>query len=177
MRANLFILISISVWADKNDEWWFSSYRYREWEGYMDVFCLSQVILSEAQTTTTPHYTWWLPPLGLHTSTDFQGYFKCMKRKSQEPPQADNMTKVYARKVGGGRTMSVEPLMTFTAKWTLQNHIISWSSFPSIPCDVVQTEGMRRRVSSWKLSRRTVSEMNFSSPPLPWGKTCFSLKA
>lgn len=71
-----------------------------------------------------------------------------MKRKSQEPPQADNMNKVYARKVGGGRTVSVEPLMTVTAKWSLQNHTFSRRSFPSMPWDVVQTEGMRRRVLS-----------------------------
>ena len=107
-----------------------------------------------------PHYTWWLPPLGLHTSTDFQGYLKCMTRKRQEPLQAGKVNKVHARKVGRGRTTSVEPLVAVTAKRTLQNHTFSWSSFLSTPCDVVQTteetEGMRRKVLSlWKLSRRT----------------------
>ena len=95
-----------------------------------------------------------------------------MTRKRQEPLQAGKVNKVHARKVGGGRPMSAEPLAAVTAKRTLQNHTFSWSSLLSTPCDVVQTtegdQGMRRKVLSLrKLSRRTVSEMSFHPPPLP----------
>ena len=130
-----------------------------------------------------PHYTWWLPPLGLHTSTDFQGYLKCMTRKRQEPLQAGKVNKVHARKVGRGRTTSVEPLVAVTAKRTLQNHTFSWSSFLSTPCDVVQTTGGDRRdekesAEPLKAQQKDrVSEMRFHPPPLAWGKTCFSVKA
>lgn len=62
-----------------------------------------------------------------------------MTRKRQEPLQAGKVNKVHARKVGGGRPMSAEPLAAVTAKRTLQNHTFSWSSLLSTPCDVVQT--------------------------------------
>lgn len=125
-----------------------------------------------------PHYTWWLPPLGLHTSTD-QGYPKCMTRKGQEPPQAAKVNKVHARRVGGGRTTSVELLVAVTAKRTLQNHTFSWSSFLSTPCDVVQMMGRDRRdekesAEPLKAQQKDrVSEMSFHPPPLTMRENLF----
>ena len=95
-----------------------------------------------------------------------------MTRKRQEPLQAGKVNKVHARKVGRGRTTSVEPLVAVTAKRTLQNHTFSWSSFLSTPCDVVQTTGGDRRdekesAEPLKAQQKDrVSEMRFHPPPL-----------
>lgn len=143
MQVNLFILISISVWADKNDEWWFSSYRYREGRGLGGCVLL---ISSYFIRSTNHHH----PPWHVMT-TSLSVYIQAriskvtsngMKRKSPEPPQADNVNKVYARKVEGENSVCWT-LMTVNANGPCKTTLFSRSSF-------LHSHGMWPGLEGWE---------------------------
>lgn len=83
MRTGLFILISISVWEDENDEWWFWSNRIHKSESYGGCILLISSYFIRSTNHCHPHDTWRPPHFSLCTRTHFLGYHECMKRKSK----------------------------------------------------------------------------------------------
>lgn len=62
MQTGVFILISISVWEDKNDEWWFRSYRFHKSDSYSgDVLLISSYFIRSTNHCHS-HHTWRPPP-------------------------------------------------------------------------------------------------------------------
>lgn len=163
MWTGLFILISISVWEDKNDEWWFWSHRFHKSESYSGYVLLISSYFIKRTNYRHPHYTCRPPHFRLCTRTQFQGYPECMKRKAKQ--LGDRQIK-WTKFIPGK-----EQEEQLAGQWTLRNYTFSQFSFLFIPCNLAQ---LKRR--EWESAKQLKAHqgkenkrLSFHSPTLVWG--------
>lgn len=121
MWTGLFILISISVWEDKNDECWFSSYRFHKSESYSRCVLFISSYFIKSTNHHRPHYTL-RPPL-VHVLEPISRISQVYEEKEQiTESQADKMNKVYTRQRAIRRVGR-----------TVNSEITLFPSFPSSP--------------------------------------------
>lgn len=144
MWTGLFILISISVWEDNNDEWWFSSYRFHKSESYSGrVLLISSYFI---RSTNHHHH-----PI-THEDHLISVYIPelvsrlpqvCEENKQITGSQADAMNKEYTRQ---------EQEEELAGKWSLWN-----DAFPpfhaTCPAEVERMKKCRSGESSPKKER------------------------
>ena len=158
MWTGLFILISISVWEDKNDEWWFSSYRFHKSES-----CSGRVLLISSYFIRSTNHHHPITHEGHLISVYILELVSRLPQAYEENKQttglqADTMNKEYTRQ---------EQEEQLEGKWILWND--AFSPFHATwPAEVERMRKCRSGESSPK--RKSRDRLTFHFPYLVWGK-------